>query len=95
MVECTCLSRFFLNQMFNFYILVSLKTGRYYIGSTGNIENRFKAHNLGRVTSTKSMKPWKLAFTKTYDTLSGARRMEANVKGWKSRKAIEKLIKNI
>jgi len=44
--------------MFYFYILKSEKTGKYYVGSTENFENRLKMHNFGKVKSTKNSKPW-------------------------------------
>ena len=48
--------------MFYAYILRSLKDGGYYKGSTSNLENRVKAHNAGKVRSTKSRRPWKLHY---------------------------------
>ena len=79
--------------MYYFYILKSDKTAKYYIGSTENFENRLKMHNSGKVKSTKGLKPWQCVFIQNFSTLSGAVEMEAKVKKWKSRKAIERLIK--
>ena len=73
------------------YILKSY-TGKYYIGATSNIENRVEYHNKGKVKSTKSHRPWKLIYNEKYNTLSEARKRESQIKGWKSRKAIERLI---
>jgi len=39
--------------MFITYILYSDKSDRYYVGSTGNLEDRLKRHNTGRSTFTK------------------------------------------
>ena len=79
--------------MFYFYILKSKKIGKYYIGSTENFENRLKLHNSGMVKSTKSSKPWQPVLIQNFPTLREARRMEMKVKKWKSRKAIERLVK--
>ena len=79
--------------MFYFYILKSEKTAEYYIGSTENFENRLELHNAGKVKSTKSSKPLQRVFIQNFPTLQEARRMEVKVKKWKSRRAIERLIK--
>ena len=44
------------------YVLISEKDGKYYIGWTDNFEKRFRDHNSGRVLSTKSRRPFKLAY---------------------------------
>lgn len=40
--------------MYYTYILINSKTGRYYVGSTPDLKNRFKKHQSGKVLSTKS-----------------------------------------
>ncbi len=40
--------------MYFTYILQSEKDGRYYIGSTNNLENRLKRHNKGYSRYTKN-----------------------------------------
>jgi len=79
--------------MFYFYILKSGKTGKYYIGSTKNFDNRFKLHNSGKIKSTKSSKPWLCMLVQNFPNLKEAVEMELRVKKWKSRKAVERLIK--
>ncbi len=81
--------------MFYFYILKSDKKNSYYIGSTENFDNRLEKHNAGMVKSTKNARPWKLILIQNFLTLSEARQMESKVKKWKSRTAIERLIRNI
>lgn len=63
------------------YVLLSLKDHRTYVGSTDNIERRFKHHNSGQVKSTKGRLPLKILFTETFDTLQEARKREL---WWKS-----------
>lgn len=44
------------------YVLRSKTDGKLYIGSTANIKERFKNHNQGLVTSTKSRRPLELIY---------------------------------
>ncbi len=78
--------------IYTLYILKSNKSGRYYVGSTSNIIHRLAEHNGGRVKSTRAYIPWSVAYTKTFHSLSEARRRELQAKSWKSRDAIEKLL---
>lgn len=80
--------------MFYFYILKSKKFGTYYIGISGNIEERLKAHNNGLVKSTKYKRPWSVVHKEGFLTLKQARKRELYMKSLKSRKAIEGLIKH-
>ena len=62
------------------------------MGSTNNIEKRVGCHNAGRVKSTKPYLPWRVVYTESFGDISSARRRELQVKSWKKRSAIEKLI---
>ncbi|MDD5625591.1 MAG: GIY-YIG nuclease family protein [Patescibacteria group bacterium] len=79
--------------MFNIYILKSLKFGKYYIGSCEDITTRLKQHNTGKTKSTKRFMPWELVYKESFNTRSEAVKREQQLKSWKSRKALEKLIK--
>jgi putative endonuclease len=48
--------------MFYTYVLKSIKDGRLYVGSTGNLVVRVKFHNQGRVTATKYRRPLELIY---------------------------------
>ncbi len=76
------------------YILQSEKTGRYYIGSTNNIERRLLEHNSGHTRSLANQKPLRLVFQMKYATILEARKIERKLKLLKSRKVIEKIIKD-
>ena len=78
--------------MFYVYILKSQINGSYYIGSAHDINARLEMHNHGLVKSTKRYIPWKLAHSEKYKTLNEARRRELQIKLWKKRNAIERLI---
>ncbi|MBI2410077.1 GIY-YIG nuclease family protein [Candidatus Kaiserbacteria bacterium] len=71
------------------YILESQKDGSYYIGSASTVSTRLEQHNAGVVRSTKARRPWILRFAKKCDTVSEARKLEARLKSWKKRAAIE------
>ena len=77
------------------YILRSDKDGRYYVGSTSDLERRILNHNSGRVKSTKSGIPWKIMYDELHISLSDARSRESQIKGWKKRIMIEKLIRGV
>ena len=77
------------------YILQSILYGTYYVGSTIEIGQRLYKHNNGQVRSTKSKKSWRLVYMEEYDTLSEARKREKQIKSWKERKAIERLMKKV
>ena len=79
--------------MFYTYILQSLTSNCYYIGSCDDIYNRLSQHNGGEVKSTKSSTPWKLIYKEGFQTRSAAVKREQQLKSWKSRKALERLIK--
>jgi len=58
------------------YILKSEHTGKYYIGSTSNLEDRLKRHNEGRSKYTKSGIPWELLYSEQHLNRSSAIRRE-------------------
>ena len=76
------------------YILESEKDGRYYIGSTNNLERRLAEHNSGKTRSIKNLRPVRLVFYKEFDTLTQARQMELKLKSFKSRKILEKIVED-
>jgi len=81
--------------MFYVYILKSEKSDSYYIGSCSNIKTRLSQHNSGVVKSTKRHTPWKLVYYESCENLKKARQREKQIKSWKKRSAIEKLLRNL
>ncbi len=74
--------------MFYVYILESDKDNRHYIGQTSDLENRVKRHNAGRVTSTRSWRPWTLKYWKAYETRGEAFKTEQLLKKLKNRERV-------
>ena len=66
--------------MFYVYVLKSVSNWRFYVGMTGNLENRLKEHNAGYTKSTKGYRPLELFFFETYSTSVEAREREKYLK---------------
>lgn len=66
--------------MYYVYILKSNKDGNYYIGSTFNLQNRFREHNTGKVRSTKNRIPFELTCYEAYQSKTIALRREKYLK---------------
>ena len=75
------------------YILESLVNGKYYIGSTNNLEKWLIKHNTRQVFSTKSNAPFKIVFNKKYENSVEARQSELKLKRLKRKDYIQKIIK--
>ena len=74
------------------YVLRSERTGRYYIGSTNDVARRLERHNAGLVKSTRASRPWLLVYTEPQVSRTEARNREAQLKRWKSHRALSELI---
>jgi len=74
------------------YILQSETTGRYYIGQSQDVPERLACHNANYSKSLKNRGPWRLVYTEQYKTRSEAMRRESQLKSWKDRRMIEKLL---
>lgn len=74
------------------YILESEKDQSYYIGYTQGLEKRVYDHNHGRGRYSSKKAPWNLVYWEEYDTKREAIIRERQIKKWKSKKLIEKLI---
>ena len=74
------------------YILYSENRDRYYIGSTQDIEDRIERHLTSSRGFTSRAKDWELKYCEEFATREEAYARELQIKKWKSRKMIEKLI---
>ncbi len=77
------------------YILQSEKDGSYYIGQCEDLVERLRRHNEGREKATVSRGFWKVEHTEVYGTRSEAMKRERAIKGKKSRRYIETLIRGV
>ncbi len=76
------------------YILQSETTGRFYIGSTDDLERRLAEHLRGHSPATRGHGPWKLVYKEQFDTIVEGRRREYEIKRWKSAKLIQALFRS-
>ncbi|MBI2251977.1 MAG: GIY-YIG nuclease family protein [Armatimonadetes bacterium] len=49
------------------YILKSISSGKYYIGSTADLNRRLNEHQEGRVISTRNLRPLELVFYQKFN----------------------------
>jgi putative endonuclease len=78
---------------FKVYILYSPSKDRYYIGFTGDeLEERIRKHNTDHRGFTGGSGDWILKYAEIFDNKTAAMKREKQLKTWKSRKMIEKLI---
>jgi len=62
-----------------------------YVGCTSNLEKRVKEHGASKRGAhyTKIRRPVNLLYSEKFQTLSEARRREAEIKGWRREKKME------
>src|SRR5690554_2852066 len=78
--------------MYFLYILYSENLDRYYIGYTENIHIRLKEHLWEHKGFTSKAKDWELKYSETFEEKTDAMARERQIKKWKSRRLIERLI---
>ena len=74
------------------YILYSASRNRYYIGSTSDLKARLSKHNTHHKGFTGGALDWELKYNESYETKHESLLREKEIKKWKSRKMIEKLL---
>jgi putative endonuclease len=75
-----------------FYIIYSQQLDKYYIGHTSDIEERLRKHNSNHKGFTGKANDWAVVYTEIYPTKELAYAREREVKKWKSKVRITKLI---
>ena len=68
------------------YILISSKSGNYYLGHCENLSKRLSQHNSGKVKSTKNRRPWILHYNEEFQIKSEAYKSEQFFKSFAGRK---------
>ena len=74
------------------YILQSQTSGRFYIGSTDDLDRRLSEHGRNHTPSTRGRGPWTLVHKEEFAYLIEARRRELEIKRWKSANMIRALL---
>ena len=78
--------------MFYLYILKSEKINSYYVGVSNDVEERLKRHLSNHNGYTAKAKDWIIAYTESFETKAEALKREKQIKNWKSKLMIQKLI---
>ncbi|MBP6989530.1 GIY-YIG nuclease family protein [Candidatus Shapirobacteria bacterium] len=73
------------------YIL-ELNNGKFYVGSTSNIEQRFYDHSHGNSPYTRKFLPVKIVFQKEVPNMSLASTIEKKLKRYKNKNILIKII---
>ena len=74
------------------YVLYSKQIDRYYVGATQDIEQRLLSHLSNHGGYTSRVKDWLVVYQEVFASKKEAYEREKQVKSWKSRKMIEKMI---
>jgi putative endonuclease len=80
------------SKMYFVYILQSRSSARYYTGQTHDLDARLIYHNSNWSKSLRNRGPWELVYREEYATRSEALRRERQIKSWKDRDMIERLV---
>jgi len=80
-------------KMFYVYALKSKKNDDLYVGYTEDLKQRLKAHNQGRVKSTKGSRHWTLVYYEGYKNKLDATKREKQLKEHKPKSDLKRQIK--
>ena len=80
--------------MFYTYIIYSKTIDSYYVGASENINERLKKHKNSSKGFTNRANDWEIVYSKEFSTKQESLIFEKQIKSWKSRKMIEKLLLN-
>ena len=72
------------------YVLKSMQNRDLYVGSTADVERRFRLHNAGRVKSTKGYRPWILVEVRDHISRAEAVREERFLKTGQQKELLRK-----
>ena len=77
--------------MFHVYVLKSQKTGRRYVGSCEDLDDRFRRHNNAESKATKHGIPWTLVHSESFPTRAEAAARERYFKTGRGRDELNRL----
>ena len=75
-----------------FVYILKFLTGKFYIGSTANLQRRLKHHDGGYTPSTKRLGNGVLVLSQEYPTLADARSVEYKIKALKRHDYVAKIV---
>jgi len=81
--------------MYFVYLLYSVKKNKYYVGSCEDVNKRLIKHNTNYSGFTGRTLDWAIKYTAQFESKKDALKRERQIKGWKSRTMIEKLITGV
>ncbi|RJP47638.1 MAG: GIY-YIG nuclease family protein [Armatimonadetes bacterium] len=82
-----------MGRYFYTYVLLSHKDHKFYVWFTGDLGNRLKEHQSGKVFSTKSRLPIKLLYCEACLDEDDARQREKYLKSGKGKKYLKKRLR--
>jgi len=81
--------------MYHTYILFSEELNKFYVGHTGeSLDERLRKHLSNHDGFTASGKDWKIVYSEKFDSKEDAYHREREIKSWKSKKRIQKLVES-
>jgi len=79
--------------MYYVYVLKSIRNGRFYVGSTNNIQRRLLEHNNGKSKYTKLTKPFQLLHSEEFSIRYEAVKREMALKSGQGRQWLKQKYK--
>jgi putative endonuclease len=87
-------TRFGAEDMFNVYVLRSIKDEQLHVGYTRDLKKRYKEHNEGKTVSTRVRRPFLLIFYEAYINENDAKRREQYLKTTKGKSTLRMMLQN-
>jgi putative endonuclease len=78
--------------MFTTYVLLSKSTGRFYTGSTSDLQARLESHNSNLSAATKNGGPWELVHREEFETRTEAMARERYFKTGVGREELKRML---
>ncbi|MDR0802417.1 GIY-YIG nuclease family protein [Fluviicola sp.] len=78
--------------MFYTYVLYSSSKDKFYVGASESPRERLKKHNAKSKGFTNQTNDWTIVFLREFETKSEDLTFEKQIKSWKSKIKIQKLI---
>jgi len=75
-----------------FVYILEMRGGRFYVGSTSKLLDRYRRHHKGKSSATKGWLPVKMVYAKGFATYAEAYAEERMIKKQKSRLFVKRLI---